>query len=64
MAIKLVSREYCECVDDYKKQYIADTDSDLSKLPTGSCVGSTAVSIASGKVMVVNTSGKWVTFGG
>lgn len=64
MAIKMVSREYCACMDDYKKEYIVDNDSDLVNLPKCTGTGSTAVSIESGKIMVVNTNGQWVAFGG
>lgn len=64
MAIKLVEKNYCACQDDYKYEYIADTDADLENLPECSGTGSTAVSLASGKVMVVNTRGEWVVFGG
>lgn len=64
MAIKLISRKYCACQDDDIKEFVADTDADLENLPEGCGTGSTAVSIESGKVMVVNTQGKWVAFGG
>lgn len=62
MAIKLVKREYCACLDDYRHDYIVDTDADFEKLPK-SCTGSTALS-PSGDIRVVNASGEWVTFGG
>ena len=45
------------------REYICDTDADFANLPEA-CTGSTAVSLESGKVMVVNTSGEWVAFGG
>lgn len=64
MAYKMVARNYNSCCDDYKCEYIADTDADLAELPQCDRVGSTAVSLESGKVMVVNTQGKWVEFGG
>lgn len=64
MAIKLVKMKYHSCMDDCVKEYIADTDADLSNLPECTGTGSTAVSLESGKVMVVNTQGKWVEFGG
>ena len=44
------------------REFLCDTDADFTNLPE-SCVGSTAVSIESGKVMVVNTEGNWVEFG-
>lgn len=61
MAIKLVNRDYCACVDDYRHEYICDTDEDFASLPKA-CVGSTAVSLATGAVRVVNTAGEWVAF--
>lgn len=64
MAIKMMARDYNVCCDDYKCEYIADTDADLANLPECTRTGSTAVSLESGKVMVVNTQGKWVVFGG
>lgn len=63
MGIKLVTREYVACLDDYKREFIVDTDADFNKLPTA-CTGSTAVSIESGRVMIVNSAGVWVEFGG
>lgn len=44
------------------KEFLCDTDADFEKLPP-CCASSTAVSIESAKVMVVNTEGKWVVFG-
>ena len=64
MAIKLISSSYCGCIEDNQKEYIADKDADLENLPECSGTGSTAVSLESGKVMVVNTQGEWVAFGG
>lgn len=61
MAIKLISLEYCECVDDYRREYIVDSDADFANLPK-SCVGSTALS-PSGAMRIVNASGEWVPFG-
>lgn len=61
MAIKLISSEYCACVNDYRREYICDSDADFANLPK-SCVGSTAVS-PSGAVRMVNASGEWVQFG-
>lgn len=59
MAYKRINDPY---VRGCMKEYICDTDADFTNLPE-SCVGSTAVSIESGKVMVVNTEGNWVEFG-
>lgn len=47
-----------------RREYLVDTDADLENLPECPIPGSTAVSIASGKIKVVNTKGKWVDFGG
>lgn len=61
MAIKLIDREYCPYGKEYKEEFICDTDADFDKLPKA-CTGSTAVSIESGRVKIVNTQGKWVSF--
>lgn len=61
MAIKLISSEYCACVNDYRREYICDSDGDFANLPK-SCVGSTALS-PSGAIRMVNASGEWVPFG-
>lgn len=63
MAIKLMTREWCKCAHEYRHEYIVDVDADFENLPP-SGTGSTAVSIESAKVMVVNTEGEWVVFGG
>lgn len=52
----------CPHLNSEVKEFIVDTDADFEKLPPA-CTGSTAVSIESAKVMVVNTEGKWVVFG-
>lgn len=62
MAYKLINETYCPYVNESRKEFICDTDADFTNLPDA-CVGSTAVSIESGKVMVVNTEGNWVEFG-
>ena len=61
MAIKMTHREYCACLNDYKCDFICDTDADFDTLPKA-CTGSTAVSIASGAIRIVNTAGEWVAF--
>ena len=63
MAIKLIDQEFCSYSREMKSEYICDTDADFATLPKA-CTGSTAVSIESGTVKIVNTSGVWVTFGG
>ena len=62
MAIKLIASEYCGYVDDYRREYVVDSDDDFINLPD-SGVGSIAVS-PSGAVQMVNASGEWVDFGG
>lgn len=63
MAIKLISKEYCAFLDDYKCEFITDSNSDFEELPTA-CTGSAAVSIETGEVRIVNASGEWSVFGG
>lgn len=63
MAYKLTNKTFCPYSNAYVKEFICDTDADVNALPK-CCTGSTAVSIASGKVFIVDTSGKWVPFGG
>ena len=63
MAIKLIKREYCAVVDCYRSEYIVDTDADFENLPEAS-TGSTALSVETGNVKIVNASGEWVAFGG
>ena len=63
MAYKQINKTFCPYSNDYVGEFICDTDADVSTLPK-CCTGSTAVSIESGKVFIVNTSGEWVAFGG
>lgn len=63
MAIQLIKEEYSFHANAMVREFICDTDADFADLPT-SCVGSTAVSVATGNVYVVNASGYWVEFGG
>lgn len=62
MAIKLINEKYCAYRNGKIAEYICDTDADFEALPEA-CVGSTAVSIESASVRVVNTKGEWVPFG-
>lgn len=62
MAIKLINKEFCLYSKRYKCEYLCDTDTDFENLPEA-YTGSTAVSIESAKVQVVNTKGEWVPFG-
>lgn len=64
MAVKLMDQNFCPYAKGFKCDYICDTDADFANLPADACTGSTAVSLASGTVKVVNTAGEWVTFGG
>lgn len=61
MAFKVVSSEYCAFDDNYRKEFVVDSDDDFEELPQ-CCAGSTAIS-PSGAVCIVNASGEWVPFG-
>lgn len=63
MAIKRIKKEWCACIEDFRCEFIVDTNADFEKLPKA-CPGSTALSAESGDVMVVNASGEWVKMGG
>ena len=63
MASKFIKAEYRMCLNDYYYEFVCDTDADFASLPKCG-TGSTAVSLESGKVKVVNASGEWVAFGG
>ena len=63
MAIKMISKEYCPCLDSYKKDYIVDAEADVATLPQ-CCPGSTALVVESGTAYMVNASGVWVVLGG
>lgn len=63
MAMKKIFKGNQMYGDFCPSEYLCDTDADFENLPDAN-VGSSAVSIESGKVMIVNTSGKWVAFGG
>ena len=61
MAYKLISEKWSANCGDYIKEFICDTDAGFAHLPEA-CPGSTAVSLASGAIRVVNTVGEWVAF--
>lgn len=63
MAHKLIDETYCPYTRAKRKEFLCDTDEDFADLPE-CCTGSTAVSVATGNVLVVNASGKWVALGG
>ena len=62
MAVKLISQEWCPCVNASRKEFICDTDADFESLPEA-CPGSKAISLWSKKERVVNTKGRWVPYG-
>lgn len=62
MAIQMVDKRWCPCVDGYRKDFICDTDTDAAYLPN-CCAGSSALVPSSGNIYVVNASGQWVEFG-
>lgn len=59
--IKLVKSEWCGCTNEYRREYMCDTDADFENLPQ-SGVMSMALS-TSGAMRIVNASGEWVPFG-
>lgn len=61
MAFKMIDSNYCPYVAAYREDYICDTDEDFANLPK-CCTGSTAVSIKSGAIRMVDTNGDWVAF--
>lgn len=63
MAYKLIDQTYRPYVNAPLCEYLCDTDADFADLPK-CCTGSTAVSVATANVKVVNASGNWVDFGG
>lgn len=63
MSYKIIDKRFIPLTNVVMHDYIIDTDEDVANLPNASA-GSHAVSLATGKVFVVNTQGKWVAFGG
>lgn len=59
MAIKWIGQEWCPDARDYRREFVCDTNADLSKLPAAP-YGSTAMVAASGKTCIVNASGQWI----
>ena len=59
----MIDEVYCPYSRGKRCEFICDTDDDFKNLPA-CCAGSTAVSVATGNVQVVNASGEWVQFGG
>lgn len=69
MAIKMIKKEYPVHLNtnEFVCTLICDTAADVANLQTEhpNCgTGSMALVIDTGDVYVVNTSGKWVVFGG
>ena len=60
MGIKCLSGLY-SCYNEPPREFIVDTDADFDNLPEA-CTGSTALSIESGSIRMVNTEGEWVPF--
>lgn len=60
MGIKCIPNHF-STYDEPPKEFICDTDADFDNLPQA-CVGSSALSIASGSIRMVNTKGEWVPF--
>jgi hypothetical protein len=63
MAVKCIKEEYSAYIDERVKEFVCDTDTDFSELPQCG-TGSTAVSVSTGNVYVVNASGDWKPLGG
>ena len=61
MGIVSLSKKYTHVKHEYRHDYLCDTDADFESLPEAD-VGSTALSVASGNVRMVNTEGEWVPF--
>ena len=62
MAFKMIFQEWCPYNEAYRKEFIADAESDVATLPK-CCTGSSALVSESGKVYIVNASGEWNEFG-
>lgn len=62
MAINVIDIKYNKAVRNTIHEFICDTDTDFILLPKCD-PGSTAVSVATGTIYVVNASGNWVEFG-
>lgn len=63
MAYKLIDEQYNPFPNSERKEFICDNDADFTDLPK-SAPGSSAVSVETGAVMMVNASGEWAKFGG
>lgn len=63
MAYKIINEAYCPYADAQRKEFICDKDADITYLPE-CCTGSTALSVETGNLYMVNASGNWVLVGG
>lgn len=63
MAYKMTNHDWCDCMQDYRKEFICDTEADVASLPD-CCSQSSAIVVETGNVYIVNASGNWVPFGG
>lgn len=59
MAYRIIDKQYCACVDDYRLTIIADTDEDVLDLPLA-CVGSIVIVADRGNEYMANSAGGWV----
>lgn len=62
MATKMINKEYCSYLDDYKQDFIVDTEADIATLPE-CCTGSKALVAQTGVNYIVNASGAWCACG-
>ena len=63
MAYELVGKEWSPIQQEYRLSYIVDTEADINDIPK-CCVGSHALVVDKGAILMVNASGNWVPFGG
>lgn len=63
MAFVLISEVWCDNPTGHRREFLCDTEEDVSTLPD-SCPGSSALVSDTGCIYIVNASGRWVEFGG
>lgn len=61
MGVRLICSTLCSTENKFRREFICDTDADFADLPE-SATGSTAVSIESGNIRMVDTNGEWKPF--
>ena len=59
MAYKIVDRQYCAYTDDYRCEFVVDSESDIASLPICSTGSIAIVTDGSGSVYMANTEGEW-----